>query len=156
MPLPEREIVPQAEALIAATGADIRIGGNRACYVPSGDFIQMPPQQAFFDQVNFFAVCLHELTHWAGAASRLNRDLSGSFGSQKYAREELVAELGAAFTCAELGIEPTLRHADYLASWLDVLRADDRAIFRAASQASKAADYLLAFRADTEQVEAAA
>jgi antirestriction protein ArdC len=155
-PLPERQIVPQAEALIAATGADLRIGGRRACYVPSGDFIQMPPQQAFFDQVNFFAVCLHELTHWTGSPSRLNRDLSGSFGSNKYAREELNAELGAAFTCAELGIEPTLRHADYLASWLDVLRADNRAIFRAASQASKAADYLLAFRANAEQVEAAA
>jgi antirestriction protein ArdC len=155
-PLPEREIVPQAEALIRATGADLRIGGKRACYVPSGDFIQMPPQQAFFDQVNFFAVCLHEAAHWTGHPSRLNRDLSGSFGSQKYGREELVAELGAAFTCAELGIEPTLRHADYIASWLDVLRADNRAIFRAASQASKAADYLLAFRADTEQAEAAA
>ncbi|MDP1671121.1 MAG: zincin-like metallopeptidase domain-containing protein, partial [Alphaproteobacteria bacterium] len=82
------------------------------------------------------------------AASRLGRDLSGSFGSKNYAREELVAEMAGAFVCASLGITPTVRHADYIGSWLEVLRGDDRAIVRAASAASKAADYLLAFQVD--------
>jgi antirestriction protein ArdC len=84
-------------------------------------------------------------THASGAPHRLNRDLSGSFGSKKYAFEELVAEMNAAFCCASLGIAPTVRHADYIGSWLDVLREDNRAIVRAASQASKAADFLLGF-----------
>lgn len=85
------------------------------------------------------------MTHWTGHRTRLARDFSGAFGSQSYAREELVAEMGSAFVCAALGIVPTVRHADYLASWLEVLREDNRAIFRAASAASKAADFLLAF-----------
>lgn len=87
--------------------------------------------------------------HWTGHPSRLDRDQKGAPHSASYAREELVAEMCSAFTCAELGIVPTVRHADYIGAWLDVLRNDSRAIFRAASQASKAADYLLAFRADT-------
>jgi len=144
--LPEREIIPEAEALIAASCADFRIGGARACYVPSGDYIQVPPQPAFFEQINYYRTCFHELGHWTGHASRLNRDQSARFGSSSYAREELVAEIASAFTCAALGIVPTVRHADYLGSWLDVLREDNRAIFRAASLATKAADYLLAFR----------
>ena len=84
-------------------------------------------------------------THASGHASRLGRDLTGGFGSKKYAFEELVAEINAAFCCASLGITPTVRHADYIGSWLEVLREDNRAIVRAASQASKAADWLLGF-----------
>ena len=145
-PLPEREIIPHAEALIAATGADFRIGGDRAFYSPSGDFIQVPPQPAFFEQINFYRTCYHELSHWSGAKHRLNRDLSGSFGSKSYGREELVAEMASAFICASLNIIPTVRHADYLASWLEIIREDNRAIFRAASQASKAADFILSFQ----------
>jgi len=145
-PLPETHIVPAAEALAAATGADIRVGGNRACYVPSADYIRLPPQTAFFAPIDFYRTCFHELGHWTGHASRLGRDLSGAFGSAAYAREELVAEMASAFVCASLSIVPTVRHADYLGAWLDVLKEDARAIFRAASQASKAADYLLAFR----------
>ena len=145
-PLPEREIVHTAEALIKASKADFRIGGDKAFYAPSQDFIQVPPQPAFFDQVNFYRTALHELTHWAGGQKRLARDQSGAFGSKSYAREELVAEIGSAFLCAALGIVPTVRHADYLAGWLDVLREDNRAIFRAASAASKSADFLLALR----------
>lgn len=156
VPLPEREIVPQAESLIAATGADFHTGGNRAFYAPAEDYIQVPPQPAFFDQINYYRTCFHELGHWTGHASRLARDLSGRFGSGKYAREELVAEMASAFLCASLGIVPTVRHADYLGSWLDVLREDNRAIFRAASQASKAADSLLAFRRDEMAGERAA
>ncbi|MDF8334789.1 ArdC family protein [Novosphingobium cyanobacteriorum] len=145
LPLPEREIVPVAEALIAASGADFRIGGDKAFYAPSADYVQVPPQPAFFDQINYYRTALHELTHWTGHRSRLARDQSGRFGSQAYGREELTAELGSAFLCAALGIKPTVRHADYLGCWLDVLHEDNRAIFRAASAASKAADFLLAF-----------
>jgi antirestriction protein ArdC len=144
-PLPECEVVPVAEALIAATGADFRIGGDKAYYVPSADYVQVPPQSAFQEQINYYRTCFHELGHWSGARHRLNRDLSGGFGSKNYARGELVAEMSSAFVCASLGIVPTVRHADYLASWIDVLKEDNRAIFRAASQASKAADFLLAF-----------
>ena len=110
----------------------------------------MPPPQAYFEPVNWHRTALHELGHWSGAASRLCRDLAGGFGSKNYAKEELVAEMTAAFACASLGIVPTVRHADYIGSWLGVLREDDRAIVRAASAASKAADYLLAFRPGAE------
>jgi antirestriction protein ArdC len=145
-PVADHLILPQAEALIRATGADIRIGGNKAFYVPSADYIQIPPRSAFFQPVNFYQTLLHECGHWSGHVSRLSRDLSGSFGSSSYAREELVAEMAGAFVCAALSIVPTVRHADYLAHWLEALREDNRAIIRAASAASKAADYLLAFR----------
>jgi len=150
-PLPERQIVPVAEAVIAASGVDFRIGGDRAFYVPAQDFVQVPPQPAFFEQINYYRTALHELSHATGHKSRLDRKLLNSFGSKDYAREELVAEMGSAFLCASLGIEPTVRHADYLASWLDVLREDNRAIFRAASQATKAADWLLACHAAAAQ-----
>lgn len=145
-PAPEREVVPVAEALIAATGADFRIGGARAYYVPSLDYVQVPPQPAFADQINYYRTAFHELSHWTGHPSRLGRDQSGPYGGKAYGREELVAELGAAFVCASLGITPTVRHADYLGAWLETLREDNRAIFRAASQASKAADLLLSFQ----------
>jgi antirestriction protein ArdC len=144
-PVPDGLILPRADALIAASGADFRIGGERAFYSPSHDFIQVPRPEAYFEPINWHRTALHELGHWCGHPSRLGRDLSGGFGSALYAREELVAEMTSAFVCASLGIVPTVRHADYIGSWLEVLRADDRAIVRAASAASKAADYLLAF-----------
>lgn len=153
-PLPEAEIIPQAERLIEATGADFRVGGTKAFYVPSQDFIRVPPQPAFFDQVNYYRTCFHELGHWTGHESRLAREFKGRFGSNPYAREELVAEMASAFVCASLSIAPTVRHTDYIGSWLEVLKEDNRAIFRAASQASKAADFILAFR-DAEKAEAA-
>ncbi|CAH2398180.1 ArdC family protein [Mesorhizobium escarrei] len=149
-PLPAREIVPQAEQLIRRSGADFRIGGDRAFYMPGSDTIQVPPQPAFFHQIDYYRTCFHELGHWTGHPTRLARDLSGSFGSRTYAREELVAEMAAAFICSSLGIEPTVRHSDYIGSWLTVLREDNRAIFRAASHASKAADFLLGLNADVE------
>ncbi len=143
-PLPEREIMPVAEEVIAASGVDFRVGGDRAFYAPEPDFVRVPPQPAFYDQINYYRTCLHELTHATGHASRLDRNLTTGFGTKDYAREELIAEMGSAFLCAALGIVPTVRHADYVASWLDVLREDNRAIFRAASAASKAADWILA------------
>ena len=105
----------------------------------------MPRPEAYFAPINWHRTALHELGHWSGHPSRLGRDLSGNFGSALYAKEELVAEMTSAFVCASLGIVPTVRHADYIGSWLDVLREDNRAFVRAASQASKAADFLLGF-----------
>ena len=137
--------IADADALIAATGARVQIGGGEAFYSPSHDFVQVPPQAAFYEPVNWYRTVLHELSHWVGHSSRLGRDQTGGFGSEAYAKEELVAEMAAAFTCASLGITPTVRHSDYIASWLSVLQGDDKAIFRAASQASKASDFLLAF-----------
>ena len=145
-PIAENLILPQADALIRATGADIRIGGNRAFYVPSADYIQMPPPSSFFEPIDWHRTVLHELVHYSGHSSRLNRDQSGAHGSPSYAFEEIIAETGCAFLCAALSITPTIRHADYLAHWVEVLRENSRAIIRAASAASKAADYLLAFR----------
>ncbi|MGL3104831.1 ArdC family protein [Bradyrhizobium sp. BR 1432] len=154
-------VEPAVEALIKATGIDFRIGGDRAFYVPTEDYVQVPPPQAYFEPINWHRTALHELGHASGHSSRLNRDLSGSFGTRKYAFEELIAELSAAFSCASLGIVPTVRHADYIASWLEVMREDNRAIVRAASQASKAAHYILGYLPDeviaatTEGTEAA-
>jgi antirestriction protein ArdC len=141
VPVPEGLILPHAEALIDATGADFRIGGERAFYSPDHDF----------KPINWHRTALHELGHWVGHASRLGRDMSGGFGSALYAKEELIAEMTSAFVCASLGIVPTVRNADYIGNWLEVLRDDDRAIVRAASAASKAADYLLAFRPESDQ-----
>lgn len=148
-PPPPGLIEPTMDTLIRATGIEVRIGGDRAFYAPAGDYVQVPPPQAYFEPINWSRTALHELGHASGARHRLNRDLSGSFGSKKYAFEELVAEINAAFCCAALGIVPTVRHADYIGAWLDVLREDNRAIIRAASQASKAADYLLGFLPET-------
>lgn len=144
-PPPPGLIEPKVEALIVATGIDFRIGGSRAFYVPALDYVQVPPPQSYFEPINWHRTALHELGHATGHPSRLGRDMAGSFGSKKYAFEELVAEMNAAFCCASLGIAPTVRHADYISSWLEVLREDNRAIVRAASQASKAADWLLGF-----------
>lgn len=143
----EAPAVPQGyehiDEVIQAIGADIQHGGNRACYIPSRDQIRMPRPQDFTAPANYYAVLMHELTHWTGAASRLDRNLSGRFGDAQYAAEELIAEIGAAFACARLGIKGELRHAAYIESWLKVLKNDKRAIFTAASQAQKAADYLI-------------
>ena len=155
-PLPECEAIPRAENLIKATGADFRIGGDKAFYVPSQDFIRVPPQPAFFEQINYYRTCFHELGHWTGHASRLGREFKGRYGSHGYAREELVAEMASAFVCASLSITPTVRHADYLGAWLEVLKEDNRAIFNAASLASKAADFILAYENPAPEPQASA
>jgi len=151
-PPPPGLVEPQVEALIKATGIDFRVGGDRAFYVPSQDFVMVPPPQAYFEPINWHRTALHELGHATGHSTRLNRDFSTSFGTRQYAFEELIAEISAAFCCASLGIVPTVRHADYICSWLEVLREDNRAIVRAASQASKAADWLLSFQPDAERL----
>jgi antirestriction protein ArdC len=154
-PPPPGLIEPRVEALIRATGVDFRIGGNRAFYVPSQDYVMVPPPQAYFEPINWHRTALHELGHASGHHSRLNRDLSGSFGTRLYSVEEITAELIAAYSCAALGIVPTVRHAIYIGAWLEALREDSRAIVRAASQASKAADWLLSFLPNDEQLPAA-
>lgn len=134
-----------ADAFATATGADIRHGGDNAFFVPSMDFIVLPEPESFESMEHYHATKLHELVHWSGHKSRLDRDLSHRFGTKAYAAEELVAELGAAFLCAHLGVQGQLRHAGYIDSWLSLLKEDDHAIFTAASKASQAADYLRSF-----------
>ena len=142
--LPPSVRIGRAEDFFTNLGADIRHGGNRVYFQPSTDHIQMPPFEAFRDAVSYYATLSHEATHWTGVKSRLDRNLSGRFGSEGYAAEELVAELGAAFLCGSLSLanEPRPDHAAYVASWLTVLRSDNRAIFTAAAKAQQAADYL--------------
>ena len=148
-----------AEKFIKATGAEIRHGGNSAFYAPSRDLVQIPPFETFKDKEGYYATVLHELTHWTKHKNRLDRDFGKSkFGNESYAREELVAELGAAFLCADLGITPEVRedHAVYLDSWLKVLKDDKRAIFRAVAHAQRAADYLSGLQSREEEGERAA
>ena len=156
-PLPLSQRIEGAENFMAATGATIRYGGDRAYYAPGLDVVQLPPFAAFRDAESFYATACHELCHWSGAKHRLDRSFNAKrFGDHGYAREELVAELGAAFLCADLGITPEIRddHAAYLSHWLKVLREDKRAIFSAAAHAQRAADFLQAFQ--KPQIEAAA
>ncbi|MFE9082934.1 ArdC family protein [Brevundimonas sp. NPDC003935] len=137
--------IHHAERYFAASGADIREGGDTACYRPDADAVHMPAFEAFRDREAYYAVLAHELVHWTGHSSRLDRDLKlGRFGEEAYAREELVAELGAAFVCADLGLtlEPRPDHAAYIASWLRVLRNDTRFIVAAAAHAERAARFL--------------
>jgi antirestriction protein ArdC len=143
---------PEVVRLIATEGrAEIRIGGPQAFYSPLSDHIQMPPPGTFTDEYAWSAVLLHEMAHWSGAATRLNRDLSGRFGTAAYAEEELRAELASAFLGNALGLPCDIpNHASYLQSWLKKLREDKREIFRAAAAAQRIADYLLAFHPEME------
>jgi len=134
-----------ADRFFAATGVDIRHGGTRAYYAEGPDYVQMPPFETFRDAQSYAATLAHELTHATKHGKRLARDLGRvRRGDQGYAREELVAELGAAFLCADLGLTPEVRedHAAYIATWITVLQNDKRAIFSAAAHAQRAADYL--------------
>ena len=143
--LTETQRNEQLDAFFTATQADIRHGGNQAFYAISQDFIQMPPFEFFKDPESYYATQAHELTHWTRHPSRLDRDLGRKkWGDEGYAFEELVAELGSAFLCADLGITPEVRedHAAYIASWLKVLKNDKRAIFTAAAHAQRAATFL--------------
>lgn len=142
------ERIADAEAFFAATRADIRHGGDCAYYSPTLDYIQMPMFEAFRDAHSYYATLAHEATHWTRHATRLERDFGRrKFGDDGYAREELVAELGAAFLCADLGLRLEDRddHASYIGHWLSVLKDDKRAVFAAAAHAQRAADYLAGF-----------
>jgi antirestriction protein ArdC len=139
-----------AEIIVANSGAVVRFGGDRAFYSPATDHIQLPPRSAFATTEGFCGTLLHETCHWSGASNRLNRDLRNSFGSHDYAREELRAELATIMICAETGIADCdfSNNAAYIASWLRKLRSDRKEIFRAAADAQRIADYLLAFHPD--------
>lgn len=141
---PEAERTANAEAFFAAVGADVRHGGNRAFYLPSSDRIQLPDFADFRSPLDYYATSAHEHVHWTGHESRNHRDFSGRFGTDAYAFEELVAELGSAYVCATLGLtnEPREDHAQYLKNWLRVLKSDPQAIVTAASAAQKAVDFL--------------
>jgi antirestriction protein ArdC len=139
-----------AERFFAATGANIGHGGNRAFYSHSADAVQMPPFESFRDADSYYGTLAHELTHWTSAKHRLDRNFGGHrFGSNAYAQEELVAELGSAFLCAdlEISLEPREENAAYIANWLEVLQKDSRAIFTAAAHAQRAADFIHKFSA---------
>ena len=127
-------------AMVHQTGAVIKHGGGRAYYTPTQDYVQMPDVEAFRDVADYQSTLAHELVHWTGHKSRLDR--FDRTTQQGYAAEELVAEMGAAFLRAEYGIEGDLRHAGYITDWIKALKQDKRAIFRAASRASRAAAYL--------------
>lgn len=142
VPLSEPERNARADEFIAATGAVIRHGGSRAGYSPERDDIVMPPRASFKDAAGYYSTALHELAHWTGHPTRMARDLSGTYGSAAYAFEELVAEMGAAFLCADLEIDGDLQHPEYIANWIRVLEDDSHAITRAASQARQAAEFL--------------
>jgi antirestriction protein ArdC len=148
-PPPAAEISPlvrhaEAEKFLRGQGAAIRHGGFRAFFSPEGDYVQLPRFEGFHTAAGYYSTLAHELTHWTGARARLGRDLTGRLGSQAYAAEELVAELGAAFTMARLRLsnEPRQDHAAYIASWLELLKNDKRAIFSAASRAQEATDWM--------------
>src|SRR4051812_22906952 len=131
-----------ADDFLRSTGANIREGHGEAYYAPSHDFISVPAFAAFKGADHFYNVAFHELTHWTGHASRLDRDLKKRFGTRDYAAEELVAELGAAFLSAEFGFDGDVRNAGYIASWIELLKADKRAFFTACNRAQQAADFL--------------
>lgn len=146
-PLEAAERIAGAEKFFASVGADIREGGNQAFYSVTEDRVQMPPFMTFREPEAYYATLAHELTHWTRHPKRLDRDFGRMrFGDEGYAMEELVAELGAAFVCADLALtpEPRAEHAAYIASWLKALKDDKRAIFSAAAHAQRAADYLAA------------
>jgi antirestriction protein ArdC len=152
----------KTEQLITNSSAIIKNGGSRAFYTSEADFIQMPNKTDFQDidgssaMENYYSTLLHELTHWTGHTSRLDRKLANKFGSNAYAFEELVAEIGSVFLTAMLGIEkqPQPNHAKYLNNWVEVLKQDKRAMVKAFGLAQKASDYILAYQ-DSNQLQAA-
>ena len=146
--LDESERFDAAENLMKATGANIsNDGGHRAYYSPVTDSIHLPKFEHFNDASGYYSTAMHELAHWTGHTSRLNREFGKRFGDQAYAFEELIAELSAAFTCAHLGITAETRqdHAEYVADWLKALKGDRNAIITASSQAAKASEFIMAF-----------
>jgi antirestriction protein ArdC len=151
------ERLERAERFLGNTAADIRHGGGMAFYSPAGDFVQMPEFESFRTAEGYYATLAHELTHWTRHGSRLARDFGRQrWGDEGYAIEEMVAEIGAAFLSADLGLVPETRedHAAYIGSWLKVLKGDKRAIFTAASHAQRAVDYLHSLQPKTGDMAA--
>jgi antirestriction protein ArdC len=140
--------ISHAERLFAACKATVKHWGNRAYYAQELDYVQMPPFECFRDAESYYSTLAHEMTHWTKHPARLSRDLGRKqWGDEGYAQEELVAELGASFLCAdlELAIEPREDNAPYIAHWLEILKSDTRFIFKATAHAQRAADFLHSF-----------
>jgi antirestriction protein ArdC len=151
------EDIQRIEEIIQASKADLRFEsvGVRACYSPSFDFISMPKKERFKTSGDYYCTLFHELTHWTGHHKRLNRDFKGRFGDEAYAFEELIAEMGSAFLFADLGLEGQVQHDAYIASWLRVLKNDKKAIFKAATEASKAHQFIIKAEVSEDMEEAA-
>lgn len=146
-----------AEAFVAATGANIERADGTPCFIPSRDIVRCPPRMNFRSNGDYYATMFHELTHWSGGKSRLNRELGKRFGDSAYAAEELVAELGAAFLCADLGIDGQVQeHASYIDHWIEMLSDDPSALTKAASLASAAHNYLKELTSGEAQTSRAA
>ena len=136
--------VKKAEELIKKSEADIAFAPiDRACYQPVDDKILMPKKEQFKTQEGFYSTMFHELSHWTGHKSRLNRKKGNKKGSKDYAFEELIAEISASFICCHLGFEYSTQHSAYVKDWLKVLKEDKKAIFKASSQAQKATEFIL-------------
>lgn len=150
---PIDEALAGAERFITTLGATIHHGSSKAAYSRQADAILLPLRESFETDAHYIATALHEHAHWTGHKSRLDRDLNGRFADQAYAAEELIAELTAAFLCAHLSVPGKLRHPEYIAAWLDVLKSDQQAIFTAAARATEAADYLRRIGEPQEQSE---
>lgn len=148
------EPIEAAQRILTDCGAQIHLGGERAFYRPADDRIYLPQPQAFVSPERYYGVALHELTHWTGHPSRCDRRLLGRQYLEAYAFEELIAEMGSAFLCSQVGIHTELQHASYIESWLGALRQDKRLIFSAASAAQKAADYVLGLQPQAHHPEA--
>lgn len=157
-PLPECERMAMADAIVAATGASIRQQRqDRAYYAPAPDYISLPALDQFSSSADFYSVLMHELTHWTGHSSRLDRIKTGGGTTRsEYAFEELVAEIGAAFLLAGCGlsVEPRQDHAEYLACWIKYCKTEPNLIIKAASQAQRATDFIMAFSQPEQEVAA--
>lgn len=140
----EAQRIEAAEAYFAAVGAKVVHGGDQACYVPALDRIHLPHRHQFEEMSHYYSTAAHEHTHWTGHTDRLGRNLSGRFGEHAYGAEELIAELGAAFWCAQFELAQATRedHAAYLGDWLALLQSDSRALMVACGQAQRAVDHL--------------
>jgi antirestriction protein ArdC len=155
-PIPDSrsEIERHALADTLLAKAQISHGGDRAYYQPSTDSIRLPNISQFSSAADYYGTALHELTHWTGHTSRLSREYGKRFGDEAYAREELVAEMGAAFSCAYCGIAGKLQHSEYIANWIQVLKGDKKAVLVAAGAAQKAADFITGYVPELAQAVA--
>jgi len=161
--LPEEEAVPEVPVEVESfrehvrgLGMTLRDGGDSAHYSPKHDYVQMPHATDFVDEGAYLSTLFHEAGHWTGHASRLDRDMSGSFGTEGYAFEELVAEIASAFLCAENGVAGRLQHSEYIGHWIRKLKEDKKMIFKASTAAKKAAELLSPVVGEEEVVEEAA
>lgn len=143
----EMEICEKAEQIITGSGAEIHYGGDRACYYLEKDIIEIPEREGFYSTAGYYSTLLHELVHWTGHSSRMKREMSAYKHSEKYAREELVAEIGSMFISAATGIpqckDDFENNTSYINSWLREIDDKSNAIFKAVAEANKAADFLL-------------